>query len=267
MDRKVIEEYDIKVIPLAIQIDSETYIDRVDITPEEFLEKMAAANELPKSSQPAVGNFTELYSSLLNEADEIISIHMTSGMSGTYQTACSAAEMTGGNITVVDSQFISKALGFQVVEAARMAKEGSGKEEILERIQAIKNATKLFVTVDTLENLVKGGRIGRGKAMIGSLLNIKPIASLQDGVYTPVAKVRSHSQIVKYLAKQFGDDVKGKTAKAIGIAHADALELANSLKEAILHISPDLPVDISYTTPVVSTHTGPGAIGFMYYAE
>ncbi|KZZ84233.1 DegV family protein [Bacillus sp. SJS] len=267
LDQSMIEKYKIEVIPLTIHIDGETYTDRVDITPEEFMIKMAAANELPKSSQPAIGKFVETYTELLKTADQIISIHLTSGMSGTFQTAESAAAMAGGDITVIDSQFISKALGFQVIEAAKMAESGSSKEEILERISSIKEATRLFVTVDTLDNLVKGGRIGRGKAMIGSLLNIKPIASLQDGVYTPVAKVRSHSQIVKYLAKQFGEDLKGKTAKAIGIAHADASDLAHNLKEALLQIRPDLPIDISFTTPVVSTHTGPGAIGFMYYTE
>ncbi|WP_338776636.1 DegV family protein [Metabacillus sp. FJAT-52054] len=267
LDQSMIEKYKIEVIPLTIHIDGETYTDRVDITPEEFMIKMAAANELPKSSQPAIGKFVETYTELLKTADQIISIHLTSGMSGTFQTAESAAAMAGGDITVIDSQFISKALGFQVIEAAKMAESGSSKEEILERISSIKEATRLFVTVDTLDNLVKGGRIGRGKAMIGSLLNIKPIASLQDGVYTPVAKVRSHSQIVKYLAKQFGEDLKGKTAKAIEIAHADASDLAHNLKEALLQIRPDLPIDISFTTPVVSTHTGPGAIGFMYYTE
>ncbi|MGD7008101.1 DegV family protein [Metabacillus sp. 84] len=267
LDQSLIDKHHIEVIPLTIHIDGETYTDGVDITPEIFMKKMAKSSELPKSSQPAVGKFVETYQGLLQKADQIISIHLTSGMSGTFQTAESAAEMAGGDITVIDSQFISKALGFQVLEAAKMAENGFSKEEILNRIQQIKEATKLFVTVDTLDNLVKGGRIGRGKAMIGSLLNIKPIASLQDGVYTPVAKVRSHSQIVKYLAKQFADDVKGKTAKAIGIAHADASELAHNLKDALLQVRPDLPIDISFTTPVVSTHTGPGAIGFMYYTE
>ncbi|MGD6815864.1 DegV family protein [Metabacillus sp. 113a] len=267
LDQSLIDKHHIEVIPLTIHIDGETYTDGVDITPEIFMKKMAKSSELPKSSQPAVGKFVETYQGLLQKADQIISIHLTSGMSGTFQTAESAAEMAGGDITVIDSQFISKALGFQVLEAAKMAENGFSKEEILNRIQQIKEVTKLFVTVDTLDNLVKGGRIGRGKAMIGSLLNIKPIASLQDGVYTPVAKVRSHSQIVKYLAKQFADDVKGKTAKAIGIAHADASELAHNLKDALLQVRPDLPIDISFTTPVVSTHTGPGAIGFMYYTE
>ncbi|MFY0757946.1 DegV family protein [Metabacillus dongyingensis] len=267
LSHEMIEKYDINVIPLTIVIDDESYLDRVDIEPEEFIKKMKVADELPKSSQPPAGKFAQVYDELGADGSSIISIHMTGGMSGTVRSAESAAGMTDADVTVIDSMFISRALAFQVIEAAKMAKAGASKQEILERIEHIRKNSQLFVTVDTLENLVKGGRIGRGKAMIGSLLNIKPIASLADGVYTPVTKVRSHSQIVKFLAKQFAEDVKNKTVKAVGIAHADSLALATNLKNALLEMNADYPIDICYTTPVISTHTGPGAIGFMYFAE
>jgi DegV family protein with EDD domain len=239
----------------------------VDIEPAEFINKMNKADELPKSSQPSAGKFAEVYKELSADGSSIISIHMTGGMSGTVRSAETAAEMTEADVTVIDSMFISRALSFQVIEAAKMAQKGAAKDEILERIEHIRKNSHLYVTVDTLDNLVKGGRIGRGKAMIGSLLNIKPIASLADGVYTPVTKVRSHSQIVKFLSKQFAEDVKNKTVKAVGIAHADSMALATNLKNALLEMNADFPIDICYTTPVISTHTGPGAIGFMYFAE
>lgn len=267
LSHDMIEKYDIKVVPLTIVIDNESYLDRVDIEPEEFIKKMKGADELPKSSQPPAGKFAEVYDELGADGSSIISIHMTGGMSGTVRSAESAAGMTDADVTVIDSMFISRALAFQVIEAAKMAQAGASKQEILDRIEHIRKNSQLFVTVDTLDNLVKGGRIGRGKAMIGSLLNIKPIASLADGVYTPVTKVRSHSQIVKFLAKQFAEDVKNKTVKAVGIAHADSLALATNLKNALLEMNADYPIDICYTTPVISTHTGPGAIGFMYFAE
>ncbi|MFD2214354.1 DegV family protein [Metabacillus endolithicus] len=267
MRKDLIEEYDITVVPLSITIDDKHFIDGVDITPDVFIKMMNQSNELPKSSQPPAGEFLRVYEELSKDGSSIISIHMTKGLSGTVQSAQSAAQMTEADVTVLDSMFISKALGFQVLEAARMAKEGSSKEQILHRIAEIRDQTRLYLSVDTLENLVKGGRIGRGKALIGSLLNIKPIAKLQDGLYTPVGKVRSQSQAVKYLAKQFAEDVKGKTVKAVGIAHADAHDFAQRLKQAVLEISPNCMVDISFTTPVVSTHTGPGAVGFMFFAE
>jgi DegV family protein with EDD domain len=267
LPKEVIDQLQIHVIPLSFTIDGETYLDGVDITPEQFMKKMREAEELPKSSQPSTGQFLEVYDRLGSEGYGIVSIHMTGGMSGTVRSAESAAAMTNANVTVVDSRFISIALGFQVVEAAKMAQQGKTVQEIIQHLDQIRANTNLFVTVDTLENLVKGGRIGRGKALIGSLLNIKPIASLADGVYTPVAKVRSHSQMVKYLTNQFIQDTKGKKIKRVGIAHADALDLAERLKQAIFEATGFSEIEIMYTTPIISTHTGPGALGFMYYVE
>ncbi|WP_210365070.1 DegV family protein [Bacillus sp. REN3] len=263
----VIKRHGIVVVPLSISINGENYLDRVDITPAEFIEKMKASHELPKSSQPPAGEFLKVYDELGEQGYEVISIHMTGGMSGTVGSAESAAQMTKTKVKVIDSRFISKALAFQVLEAAEMAAQGKTVEEITDRLDTIREQTRLFVVVDTLENLVKGGRIGKGRAMIGSLLNIKPIASLEGGVYTPVSKARSHSQVVKYLNNQFAQDVKGKVIKGIGLVHAEGLELASRLKEAIKESIGYERIEIEDTTPIISTHTGVGAIGFMYYFE
>ncbi|MEW4308366.1 DegV family protein [Rossellomorea marisflavi] len=267
LSEDMIGELDIHVVPLSIFVEGETYLDRVDLSPEMFLEKMKASDELPKSSQPSAGVFAEMYDELGKDGSKVISIHMTGGMSGTVRSAESAAEITDTDVTVVDSRFISRGLGFQVIEAARLAREGKGLEEILKAITEIREKTQLYVVVDTLENLVKGGRIGKGKAMIGSLLNIKPIASLAGGEYTPVAKVRSHTQVVKFLVQQFMEDVKGKTIKGVGLCHADGLALAQNLKSKIAEKTGYDQFDIGVTTPIISTHTGIGAIGFTYYTD
>lgn len=267
MTDELIRKYDIEVVPLSIQIEGETYLDRVDLTPKDFLNKMKVAKELPKSSQPPVGVFAETYDRLGSEGYDVLSIHMTGGMSGTVQSAETAASMSTANVRVVDSRFISKALSFQVIEASQMAKEGKSMDEILARLDQIRSNTRLFVVVDTLENLVKGGRIGKGKAMIGSLLNIKPIASLEGGVYTPVSKARSYSQVATYLAKQFAEDTAGHHIKGVGLVHAEAPDLNQKLISALKTIADFDLIDIEYTTPIVSTHTGPGAIGFMYYFD
>ncbi|KQU59859.1 DegV family protein [Rossellomorea marisflavi] len=267
LSEDIIKDLEIHVVPLSISIEGETYLDRVDLSPEMFLEKMKASDELPKSSQPSAGVFAELYDELGKDGSKVISIHMTGGMSGTVRSAESAAEITDTDVTVVDSRFISRGLGFQVIEAAKLAREGKGVEEILKAITEIREKTQLYVVVDTLENLVKGGRIGKGKAMIGSLLNIKPIASLAGGEYTPVAKVRSHTQVVKFLVQQFMEDVKGKTIKGVGLCHADGLALAQNLKTKIAEKTGYDQFDIGHTTPIISTHTGIGAIGFTYYTD
>ncbi|MDC7768523.1 DegV family protein [Priestia megaterium] len=261
------EKYGIEMIPLCINIDNETYLDRVELTPTDFIEKMKNSKELPKSSQPAIGSFVEVYERLVSEGYDVISIHMTGGMSGTVRAAESAAQMVEGNITVVDSMYITKALSFQVFEAVKMIEDGHTVEEIVTRLEEVRQNTNLFVVVDTLENLVKGGRIGRGKGLIGSLLNIKPIASLADGVYTPVAKVRSHSQVVKFLTEQFEEHTEGKSIKGVGLVHADGFGLASKLKESIVKARGYTQFSIEDTTPIISTHTGIGAIGFMYFAE
>lgn len=263
----VIEKYGIHVLPLSISVNGQTYLDRVDLQPDEFIEEMIKSEELPKTSQPAMGTFVEMYDKLGEDGSEVLSIHMTSGMSGTVATANSAASMTDTKVTVVDSQFITHALAYQVVEAAKMANEGRSLEEIIKRVDEVRKNTRLYVVVDTLENLVKGGRIGKGKAFIGSLLNIKPIASLEDGVYNPITKVRSQGQIVKTLAKLFEEDTAGKVVKAVAIPHAKAIPLAENVKAAVEKVSGFAQSEIFYTTPIISTHTGPGAIGFMYLAE
>jgi DegV family protein with EDD domain len=266
LSKELIETFQIHVVPLTLQIDGESFVDGVNIQPEEFLDKMGSSKELPKSSQPAAGVFKELYDKLGENGDQILSIHMTGGMSGTVKSAEAAAEMSDSDVTVIDSKFISFALSFQVEEAARMADRGETLEAILKRLNKIQTNTNLYVVVDTLDNLVKGGRIGKGSAILGSLLSIKPIASLAGGVYTPITKVRSHKQVVSFLFKQFSEDTKGKIVKAVGISHANGLAMATPLMK-LIEESGFKQIQVSFTSPIISTHTGPGAIGFMYMTE
>ncbi|MEC1476317.1 DegV family protein [Bacillus haynesii] len=267
LSEELLREYHIFVLPLSISIDGTVYRDRFDIQPDEFIEKMERAAELPKSSQPPLGAFIELYEELTADGSEVISIHLSSQLSGTYQTAVSASNMVDGKITVIDSMYISKGLGFQVVRAALLAEEGMTAEAIVKDLENLRNRTSLYVTIDHFDNLIKGGRIGRGKALIGSLLKVKPIARLEDGIYTPEKNVRSSSQLIRYLTGQFLSTVKGRTVQAIGIAHADALDLAHRLKDSLLEHIPGIDIDISYTTPIISVHTGKGAIGFTFYTD
>lgn len=258
---------EIAVVPLSVTINGETFLDRVQLIPADFIKMMRSAKELPKTSQPSPGAFLEVYNRLGTQGYDIISIHMTGKMSGTVRSAEAAAQMANTSVTVIDSQFVSKALSFQVIEAAEMVKQGKSSEEIVKHLEAIQKNTRLYVMVDTLENLVKGGRIGKGKAFLGSLMNIKPIASLEGAEYHPVAKVRSYSQVIKYLVNQFIEDVKGTTIKRVGIAHAESFELAVKIKDRIIELTGFNDIEIDYTNSIVSTHTGPGAIALMYLFE
>lgn len=261
-----IEKYGIHVVPLTIQIDDKSFIDGVELMPEQFLDMMAESKELPKSSQPASGVFKELYDQLGEDGSEVISIHMTGGMSGTVKSAQAAAEMSRAKVTVIDSMYISHALTFQVLEAAEMSIAGKSMDEIVARLENVRKQTTLFVVVDKLDNLVKGGRIGKGRGLIGSLLKIKPIATLQDGVYTPVAQVRSHRQVVSHLFKVFKEETAGKVIRGVGISHAHGRAMADPLIK-LFQDSGISNVRLTYTSPIISTHTGEGAIGFMYYTD
>ncbi|KOY83524.1 DegV family protein [Lysinibacillus macroides] len=267
LTKEEVAQHGIHIVPLTIQIDGNTYIDGVDLEPQSFLGLMKNAKNLPKSSQPAPGKFKELYDELGKDGDHILSIHMTGGMSGTVESARQAAQMTDAHVTVIDSRFIAIGLAIQLREAIKMRDAGATVEDIVARLDKVRANTHLYVIVDTLENLIKGGRIGKGTGFIGSLLNIKVIANLEGGVYNPVSKVRSHKQVVNYLFKQFQADTASKTVKTVGISHADGLAtMGNPLKE-LVEGTGFQDVEIAFTSPIISTHTGPGAIGFIYYAE
>ncbi|MEK3797447.1 DegV family protein [Peribacillus sp. FSL H8-0477] len=265
MTPQELEKYDVEMVPLSISINDEVFLDKIEIEQDEFLQKMRKSKELPKSSQPPAGVFMEVYDRLGQDGSEIISIHMTGGMSGTVQSAESAASMSDATVHVVDSKFISKALSFQVIEAAKMAEAGKSVAEILERLEMIRNQTGLIIVIDTLENLVKGGRIGKASAFIGSLLNIKPIAILDEGVLNPVSKARSQAQVVKYIAKKITADTSGKVVKGIGIVHVNGFEIADKVRKAVAELSGFGEILLEDTTPVISTHTGEGAFAIMYY--
>ncbi|MFK2824139.1 DegV family protein [Bacillus sp. B190/17] len=265
--KEILDRYGITIVPLTISMDGKTYLDTVDISPDEFLERMKQSKELPKSSQPSVGRFLEVYDELGKDGSQVLSIHMTGKMSGTVRSAQQAAEMTESDVTVVDSGYISKALSFQVIEAVKLAEQGKEVEEIVRQLQEIRSQTKLYLVVDTLENLIKGGRIGKAKGFIGSLLNIKPITHLDTGELSPVTKVRSHAQVIKYLSTQIAEEVKEKKIVKVGIVHAGGYELASRLKEKLIELIGVEEIEIETTTPIISTHTGLGALGVMYWAK
>ncbi|WP_026694912.1 DegV family protein [Peribacillus kribbensis] len=267
LSKEIIRKYQIDVVPLTISIDGEDFIDRVDITPSQFLEKMKLSSELPKSSQPPAGTFMKRFEELGKDGSEILSIHLAGELSGTVHSAASAAKMAGLNVRVFDSGFTSKALSFQVIEAAEMARQGYGASEIIERLQIIKANTRLLIMVDTLENLVKGGRIGRANFLIGSFLHIKPIASFEDGALHPLKKARSHSQVINFLIHKFSEDFLKFKIRGVGIAHAGSLDLSLKLKESIVKETGFAEITIDETTPIISTHTGPGAMALMYYFD
>lgn len=267
ISREEAAKKDIHIVPLTLYIDGKIYVDGVDIHPEPFLDMMEQEKELPKSSQPAPGKFLELYEQLGKDGDEIISIHVAGKLSGTLESARQGAEMSSAQVRVFDSRFISSALAIQVREAVRLRDVGASVDEILKRLEVVRANTKMYVYLETLTNLVKGGRIGKGKALLGSLLDIKPIALLEDGEYLPVCKVRSYSQVVKFMYKEFIKHTKGKTVKAVSIAHAGGMKNVGAPLKELIEKSGFRQIEVTVTSPIISTHAGRGAIALVYFAE
>ncbi|WP_163654024.1 DegV family protein [Listeria sp. PSOL-1] len=259
-------KYDITVLPLTVEIDGKNYNAETDLTAESFMSLMEQAKTLPKSSQPAIGHFISTYQKYIDEGYQILSFHLTEHLSGTVNTARQAADIVGGDITVIDTGFIARAQAFQVLEAAKMVGLGTfSMAQIMEKITNIRNKTKLYIVVVTLENLIKGGRIGSLQGLIGSLLNIKLLARLTDGKLQEETKQRSNKKIIQQLL----DMVKKEAQEVVAcdIVQANGLKSAETLKEQLTAFVHSTDISIFAADPVISTHAGPGAYAIMYYTE
>lgn len=269
---EVRERLGIEMVPLKVHFGNDTYTDSITIQADQFYEKLAGFSGLPTTSQPSPVDFVDLYKRLLAEEPDthIISIHLSSAMSGTYQSAVlakSLLEEQGDNVTVVDSKSASYGFGLLVVLAAEAANEGKSKEECLEIIRKGREELILYFLVDTLEYLQKGGRIGKAAAFLGALLNIKPILSIdEEGEVTSIEKARGQKKAMNRLIELVKAGNEDKELHVI-IAHAHAQSTAeelSSLMKSQLKVK-----SLSYTTvgPVVGTHTGPGTIAVFALPE
>ncbi|MFD2116902.1 DegV family protein [Paenibacillus yanchengensis] len=264
------EQFGITMIPLKIHFGEDTLLDAVTMSTEQFYERLIQSPVLPTTSQPSPIEFTQVYEQILKEdpGAAIISIHLAAVLSGTYQSATIAQSMLEdeADITVIDSKSASYGIGLQVIRAAEMARDGHSKEDILAEIQRLQDGLQLYFLVDTLEYLQKGGRIGKAAALFGSLLNIKPILTLDEsGQVMPKEKVRGSkkamARIVELLKEEFGSDSVHLILAFTKNKEAAVMELGERMKQE-LNVK-----KISYTTvgAVIGTHTGPGTSAvFMY---
>lgn len=261
--KRVREQYGIEMVPLKCMFGAESFLDGITISNDQFYERLASSAALPTTSQPSPVEFTETYEKLYKKFPDaqVISIHLSSGLSGTYQSALLGSSLMEepGDVTVIDSRSVSYGLGMLVVKAADMAAAGSSKEEILAVIEAMMNDQKIYFLLDTLEYLQKGGRIGKAAALFGSILNIKPILTIdREGEVSAVDKVRgtkkAMQRIIDLLKADFGSDPIEMT---VGWTHKRelALELAG-LAQGQLDVRNIRQTDIG---AVIGTHAGPGA--------
>lgn len=248
----------IDVVPLSVSFGTETMPD-MTLSQDEFFHRMARTEALPTTSQPPVGLFVEAYERALQSADEVISIHISSKLSGTIESARQAADRFAGRVHVFDSRNLSWALAFQVFEAATAAAEGLSVDAALERLESVRRRVRLIVGLDSLENLAKGGRIGKVSAFLGSLLDLKITFTVdEDGAFAPVGRHRGEKAALSRTLDWVATQVEGASSATFAVGYALQPERADWLAGRIRERF-GLPVVVTYATgSVIASHTGTG---------
>jgi DegV family protein with EDD domain len=268
MPEKYLKDLDIDVIPLHVIWGEEIFRDGVDISPDEFYRRLPSAKVMPTTSQPSPKEFISLYEKYLAEGRDILSIHISSKMSGTVDSANQAKNhLNPDSIEVVDSEFTTLGTAFQAIAAAKAAKEGASLKECTEIAKTVRAHTQIYFLVETLEFLKRGGRIGGAAALLGSALNLKPILYVKEGSIEAYEKVRTMkkalARMVEIMEKQIGD----KRPVYIGISQATAPESAAWLKVEVQKRFKDADIVEfveSELSPVIGTHAGPGTVAINF---
>ncbi len=268
----IIEKLNIHWVPYYIHRGQEVLRDLVTIQRDAFYKWLPTARELPKTASPGPGDYVQMYEGLAkNEgAREIVSIHMTSKGSGAYQAACVAKEMLAEKlpslrIEAIDTLNVSMCQGWMVIEAARSALAGKSLEAIVQQVRRMMPVTRMIQTADTLKYLYMGGRIGKAKHLVGSLLNIKPLIGMEDGVIVPLGQARSRHQAYEMMAQMIEAAVGRMGKIKIAYVHAAAQEEAEKIRQLVEQRLTCVESIVAELSPALGVHTGPGTAGVCYY--
>jgi DegV family protein with EDD domain len=266
----LIEELRVEVVPYYIHRGVETLRDLVDIKREEFFRWLPTAKELPKTANPGPGDYLEAFKGLAQRTREVVSIHMTSIGSGAYQSAMTAKEMAREvlpelRIEVIDSRNVSLCQGWMVIEAARAALAGKSLEDIVPLVKEMIPKTKMIQTADTLRYLYMGGRIGKAQHLVGSLLNIKPLIGMEDGVIVPLGTARSRYKAYVRMAEMMEEAVGYLGKVKVAFVHAAAQEEIEKLRAEVEKRLTCVETLIAELSPALGVHTGPGTAGVCYF--
>ncbi len=267
LPQEYVDSLPIRVIPLTLNWDGKNYRDGIDIKPNEFYTRLSKSSTLPTTSQATVQDFANVYKSLLDEGYSILTMPISSGISGTVNSAFKAKDLfPKASVEVIDTKLVSMALGFQVLAAARAAKEGASLQEVKEiAIEAYSHIGVYFV-VDTLKYLHAGGRIGGAKRWFGTALKIKPVLEIRDGKIEAVKSVFTFGKALDAMVELVEKDVDGRKPVRLSVFHALADEAAQTLLDRTVKQFDAVEGIMSYVSPVVGSHVGPGTLSIAYMA-
>ena len=267
MPKEIVEQYGIHVVPNVVNWGTKTYRDGVDITSSAFFERLKTDPVQPTTAVASIGEFRDVYAAAAETGEAVLGIHLSAKLSGTYSAAEQArAMLSDRRIEVLDSNATAMALGFVVLAAARAAEAGKSLEEVRQEAIATLPHVGVIFTVQTLEFLRRGGRIGGAQAFLGGLLDMKPILELRDGRVEPVERVRTKRKAVDRVLDLIAEKTKGKSPIRISTLHAAAPEEAAVLLEAARQRLQPIECIMAEASPTVATHTGPGTVGLAYCA-
>ncbi|MEZ5171436.1 MAG: DegV family protein [Acidimicrobiia bacterium] len=258
----LVEKHNIRIVPLTIRFGDLEFVDRFELSHEAFWERCANSDTLPETSAPSAGAFEKVFTELFDDgADAIVCINLASRLSATMQAAEVAAASVSerGHVEVIDSLNVSLVLGNMAIVASERAAAGDDLEAVIAAVESQRERGRLYATLDTLENLRKGGRVGGAQALLGSMLSIKPIVTFEDGEVTPLAKVRTRGKSLAWLV----DKAAEERIDHVGVLHADADDLDDFL-EMLRPVLPGQDILVSTIGPVIGTHSGRGAIGITF---
>jgi DegV family protein with EDD domain len=256
-----------RVVPLYVLFGDESYRDYVDLGPGQFYERLRDSQVTPTTSQPTPGDFLSTYEGLAHY-DRIISLHIGSTFSGTYQGAVAAAANLGDKVRLVDTETVSGAVAMLALAVQRRLEAGTTDEEIDALVERFKDRGGVLFTVDTLEFLQRGGRIGRARAMAGTLMNVKPVLAIRDGEVVPVKRVRGSQKALEELADEVAAATMDEPRTRLAYAHAAAPDRVESLQALVRERRPHAQVELVTTLgAVVGTHAGPGAVGVFWFDD
>ncbi|MBM0066101.1 DegV family protein [Alkalicoccobacillus gibsonii] len=269
MTKEHVDEYDIHIIPLNVVIGNEAYQELVDLGTDQFYEEMAATDVLPTTSQPAIGRFVELFEQLKAEGyEDIVTIHLSSKISGTYQTALSAADMVDGiQVAGFDTEISCSPQGYFVIEAAKLADEGKSANEIITRLDQLKQQVSAYFMVDDLNHLHRGGRLSGAQRIVGNMLKIKPILHFEEAEIVPYEKVRTEKKALSRIVELLKESAQQKGIAEITVIHANRPDKAEEIRKMLSETHPEAEVTISFFGPVIGTHLGEGSLGIGWRNE
>ena len=257
-----------RVVPLYVRFGDESYRDYVELEPEAFYARLRSPAETPSTSQPTPGDFLAAYEELAGY-ERILSLHIAGKLSGTIESARSAARLLDSDrVRTIDSESASAAIAMLGLAIQRRLEHGTSDDEVDELVARYRREAGLLFTVETLEYLARGGRIGRARGWAAELLNIKPILSIKEGEVLPVKRVRGSRKAFLEFASAFEAGTRDVPTLRVGIAHAAAPERAEALRKMVRHTRPAAEVELVTTLgPVVGTHAGPGTVGFFWFED